>query len=114
MALEDILVDPISRKSLKLDWKDETIHNLSTDKFSSYIKEGIPVILPISLDPQLSTTDQHQKQNSSSFLAHEGVFLSKKGQHILVKINSRTLLSIKASQIQELLDKAKKETKKSA
>lgn len=56
--------------------------------------------------------ENQEQKNNANFLSHEGLFLSKKGNHVIVKINSQTILCISVEKVQELL--AKKEDKKGA
>jgi 2-polyprenyl-3-methyl-5-hydroxy-6-metoxy-1,4-benzoquinol methylase len=65
MKVEDILIDPIHKNKINIDWQNGIISNIDKSLFYAEIVKGVPVILPIKLDDSQKTSDLHQKQQSS-------------------------------------------------
>ena len=65
MKVEDILIDPIHKNKINIDWQNGIISNIDKSLFYAEIVKGVPVILPIKLDDSQKTSDLHQKQHSS-------------------------------------------------
>jgi len=71
MALKDLLIDPSSRQALILDYANKAIKNLNNEKFIGRIEDGIPMILPQTLDADLSKSEQNNQANSNfNYLEH--------------------------------------------
>lgn len=65
MKVENILIDPINKNKVKIDWPNGVISEIDKSLFKAEVIDGVPVILPIKLDDLQEKSEIHQKQNST-------------------------------------------------
>ena len=69
--IEQLLIDPISKKNLTIDYQSNSINHLDKEKFYSNINERVITILPKETSPNLRKSELHLQNNSTfKYLEH--------------------------------------------